>query len=152
MINILLVAAIMVVPNGPGVREGIPETIHSTQGEFPTIQVTEFQGIRTFYCPKTSLHSNSLQHFGYMTTPEYDPDKMPRFDPDNKCRLCRGSGKMMGKSKCKCIREQEKDWSGWRKFCKTYDITGECYIPKTWKEREKELKKSMKIKEKINKE
>lgn len=141
MINILLVAAVMLVPNGPGIQEGIPVTIHSTQGELPTIQVTSFQGIKSIYCPRYSPHSNSLQQFGLMTGSDYDPDRMPRFDPNKKCRLCRGSGKMMGKSKCKCIREQEKDWSGWRKFCKTYDIKGVAYIPKTWKEKEKELKK-----------
>lgn len=131
MIKMILLIAetIMFIPGGPG----MPGTIQSSQGTFPTMTVTKFQGMTVLHSSKGSHHSNSLQHFGYMTTPEYDPDKMPRFEANKKCRLCRGSGNLGNKSKCKCIREQEKDWKEWRAHCKKKNLTGVAYVAKEWK-------------------
>ena len=36
-------------------------------------------------------------------------DKMPNFDGEKSCRLCRGSGKL-GRNSCKCVRAQQKKW------------------------------------------
>ena len=111
---ILLIAeTIMYFPGG----HGMPGTFYSTRGQ----------------------HSNSLECFGYMTTPEHNPDRMPTFKASKKCKLCRGSGKLGNKSKCKCLRDQEKDWKEWRAYCKKNNLTGVAYVAKEWK---KDIKKA----------
>ena len=111
---ILLIAeTIMYFPGG----HGMPGTVYSTG----------------------SKHSNSLECFGYMTTPEHNPDRMPTFKASKKCKLCRGSGKLGNKSKCKCLRDQEKDWKEWRAYCKKNNLTGVAYVAKEWK---KDIKKA----------
>ena len=134
---ILLIAeTIMYFPGG----HGMPGTVYSTRGSVPAITVTKLQGMTVLSSSNGSQHSNSLQCFGYMTTPEHNPDRMPTFKASKKCKLCRGSGDLGNKSKCKCLRDQEKDWKEWRAYCKKNNLTGVAYVAKEWKKGIKKAK------------
>ena len=118
----------------------MPGTVYSTRGSVPAMTVTKLQGMTVFSSSTGSQHSNSLECFGYMTTPEYNPDRMPTFKASKKCKLCRGSGDLGNKSKCKCLRDQEKDWKEWRAYCKKHNLTGVAYVAKEWKKGIKKAK------------
>ena len=73
-------------------------TVHATPGGGYSVSYgasgKDWYSRNGFYC--------SEQSKGYY-------DKMPNFDGEKACRLCRGSGKL-GRNSCKCVRAQQKKW------------------------------------------